>query len=296
MNRRRSSRLYAASMLALPALFAAGSGLAQQGARNVDTSEWSCEFCPFEDGFRADYDVGTTVVSDDSAWFGNATGYDETGTYLNLSGDARYVRDELAVDLRFNELGLDSRAASVGVKQQGTFDVYAAYREQPWREFITTRSIFDVGPSGVLTLPQGWVRAGATGNFSLLDSNLAVRDIESDRNLFDVGGRYLPSQRLSLSADYRHQRRTGNNILGGSYYTVASLLPMPFVYETDEVDLKASYSTDRGSLSLSWYLSDFESGGPGFTFESPFTTPLGAEFATLAQPPDNRFQQVSLTG
>jgi len=296
MNLRLFSPPHPASLLVLASLLATGPGLAQQGGRNVDTSEWACEFCPFEDGYRADYDVGTTVVSDDSAWFGNATGYDETGTYANVSGDASYVRDDLAVNLRLNELGLDSRAASLGVKRQGTFDAYAAYREQPWREFITTRSIFDVGPSGVLTLPQGWVRSGATGGFASLASNLAVRDIESDRNVFEAGGSYLPSSRLSLSADYRHQRRTGNNILGGSYYTVASLLPMPFVYETDEVDFKIGYATDRGSLALSWYLSDFESGGRGFTFESPFSTPAGAEFATLAQPPDNRFQQVSLSG
>ena len=42
----------------------------------VDTSEWACEYCPFEEGYRADFEVGAMNVSDDSAYFGDATGLD----------------------------------------------------------------------------------------------------------------------------------------------------------------------------------------------------------------------------
>ncbi|MEQ9564089.1 MAG: hypothetical protein RLN69_16330, partial [Woeseiaceae bacterium] len=61
------------------ALLVPCSALAQ-----VDTSDWKCKLCPFEEGYRADYEAGATYVSDDSARFGNATGYDEKGGYLNL--------------------------------------------------------------------------------------------------------------------------------------------------------------------------------------------------------------------
>ena len=46
-------------------------------AQTVDTSDWACEYCPFQEGHEGDYEVGATSVSDDSAYFGNATGYYE---------------------------------------------------------------------------------------------------------------------------------------------------------------------------------------------------------------------------
>ena len=272
------------------------AGLQPAAAQSVDTSEWICEFCPFETGYRGDYDVGTTVVSDDSAWFGNATGYDEEGAYLNLSGNGSYVTETLVWDWTADELGLDSRSATAGVRRPGSFEVDFGYSELPRREFITTQTIFQATPSGTLALPDDWTRAGSTQNFVDLEDSLSRRDIESDRSVFEAGGSYLATGRFLLSADFRQQRRTGNNILGGSYFSTASLLPVPFVYETDEVDVAVAWTGDRGSLSASWYLSDFQSGGDAFGWQSPFTTAPGAEFAELAQPPDNRFQQLSLTG
>ncbi len=50
------------------------------GFAQVDTSNWECESCPFDQGYRAELEVGATSVSDDAARFGNYTGYDEKGT------------------------------------------------------------------------------------------------------------------------------------------------------------------------------------------------------------------------
>lgn len=272
------------------------SAASPAGAQAVDTSEWACEFCPFEDGHRAEYDVGSTVVSDDSAWFGNATGYDDEGAYLNLSGNGSYVQDDLVWDWRVDELGLDSRSANLGLRRPGRFGFDIGYRELPRREFITTRTIFEASPPGDLLLPSGWVRAGSTQAFPTLDASLVDHDIESDRSVIQAAADYLPSTRWRLNARFSRQEHEGNNILGGSYFTVASLLPVPFDYQTDEVELEASYATDRGFLSLAWYLSDFSSSGLGFGWETPFNSAPGAEFAELAQPPDNSFQQLSITG
>ena len=51
----------------------------QDGA--FDTSDWLCESCPFEDGYRATLDTGLTSVSDEASRFGNATGLDSDGLF-----------------------------------------------------------------------------------------------------------------------------------------------------------------------------------------------------------------------
>ncbi len=265
-------------------------------AQAVDTSEWTCEFCPFESGHRADYDVGAGNVSDDSAYLNDASGLGEEGVYAIAEGVGTYTNDSHRLQWTAEDLGLDSRFAALEGSRQGTFDYYLSYRELPRREFITTESIFVESGESLLTLPSGWVRAGSTSGFTALDASLVSRDIESDRSVFGVGGRYVLSDRFSFSADYRRQDHDGIGILGGSYFTSSSLLPMPFDYITDEVDLGIRYAFDSGFLSLAWYLSDFENGAGSFGWESPFTTAAGAEFAELAQPPDNSFQQLTLSG
>ncbi len=261
----------------------------------VDTTEWVCEFCPFEDGYRADYALGATSVSEDSAYFGDATGYDEEGVYANLYGNGSFVTDSQRLRWSVADLGLDSRSVALEGGRSGSLDYALTYRELPRRVFDTTTTIFRPA-GGDLALPSGWVRAPSTAGFAALGSSLAGRNIESDRRLFGIGGRYLPTARLSIDAEYRRRERDGVTMLGGSYFTNAALLPAPIDYVTDEVDLGLQYAGDRFSVALGWYLSDFENGQAAFGWQHPFTTAAGAEFAALAQPPDSRFQQLTLSG
>ncbi len=261
----------------------------------VDTSEWVCEFCPFEAGYRGDYDVGVSNVSEDSAYFGDASGYDEKGAYVNLGGRGSLAADDYRMRWQLQDLGLDSRAMALEGGWPGTFDYAIAYREIPRRQFNTTATVFQAG-DGSLALPSGWTRAPATSGFSSLGSSLVPLNIESDRSQFDIGGRYLSGSSWEISADYRRQEQDGNRVLGGSYFTNAALLPVRIDYVTDEVDIGVRYTADRSVLSLAWYLSDFENGQSAFGWQHPFSTVAGAESAALAQPPDSRFQQLMLSG
>ena len=128
-------------------------------AQSVDTSDWVCEYCPFEDGHRGDYAVGASQVSDDSAYFGNATGYDEEGTVANLDGDGSYGGDTYRMRWLAEDLALDSRALELEGSHPGVFDYYLDYSELPYRRFITTQTVFS-GSSAGLTLPSDWVTAG----------------------------------------------------------------------------------------------------------------------------------------
>ena len=145
-----------------------------------------------------------------------------------------------------------------------------------------------------LTLPQGWVNAPTTGGMTALNSNLVPRSVESDRAIFDIGGRYRASQRWSFFADYRRQEKDGLKMYGGSTFTNASILPMPFDYATDEVDLGVRYASKTSFVSLSWYLSEFKNDNLATVWQNPFEPSPGADNLALAQAPDNEFSQISL--
>lgn len=299
-NNRQGSMPQALRRVALAVSLALGASVCTApgtaSAQSVDTSEWVCEFCPFEKGHTADYAIGASNVSDDSAYFDDAAGYGDEGIVANIDGAGSYASDTHRLRWTAEDLGLDSRYAALEGERPGKFGYNVAYREIPRRQFITTNSIFQEAGGSSLALPPGWVRAGSTAGFPALDSSLASRDIESDRSIFELGGNYRLSDAFSFSAELRRQEQDGVDIFGGSHFSTASLLPMPFDYATDEVDIGARYSAGQGYLALGWYLSDFDSDGEAFGWQSPFTTAPGAESSSLAQPPDNRFQQLTLSG
>jgi MtrB/PioB family decaheme-associated outer membrane protein len=240
--------------------------------------------------------LGATSVDEDSAYFGDATGYDEDGVYANVDGNGSYASDGFRLRWAAEDLGLDSRAVGLEGGRPGTFDFNLGYRELPRRQFNTTSTIFARSAGDALSLPSGWVSAGLTNGMTQLDSSLVPLNIESDRSVFELGARFMASDRWRFSADYRRQDRDGLKITGGSSFVQASLLPMPFDYVTDEVDFGVRYSADNGFVALGWYLSDFEDSNASLTWEQPYSfDPLiGNDTFARAQAPDNRLQQISL--
>jgi MtrB/PioB family decaheme-associated outer membrane protein len=262
----------------------------------VDTSDWVCEFCPFESGHRANYAVGVTSVSDDSAFFGDASGYDEEGEYLNIDGDGTYRSEGYQMRWTLEDLALDSRFAEIIGGRQGTYDYHLSYRQIPRRIFDTTATIFEQASADTLAVPSGWVTAPVTSGFTELGSSLVPRNIESDRETAALGGRYLFSDHFRISADFRRQKQDGTDVFAGSYFSQSSLLPRSFEYETDEIDLGIRYANDHGFVTLAYYASLFDNSNSELRWDNPFTSSPGAEQAALAQPPDNSFHQVSLSG
>ncbi len=262
----------------------------------VDTSGWACEFCPFERGHRGHYELGATEVSDDSAYFGDASGYAEEGTYLNVDGKGSYRNDGYQMRWTIEDLGLDSRFAEVSGGRQGRYDYHLAYRQIPRHIFDTTDTIFEQVSADTLALPSGWVTAPLTSGFTELNSSLVSQNIESERKSLAFGGRYMLSDRFRISADFRRQKRDGTDVFAGSYFTQSSLLPRPFDYETNEIDFDIRYAGDNGFMKLAYYASLFDNSNTELRWDNPFTSSPGAEQAALAQPPDNTFHQASLSG
>ena len=279
-------------MLVAPlALLASAAAMAQ-----VDTSEWACESCPFDAGYRAETTAGATNVDEDAARFGNYTGYDEKGTYANLDGHGRYNADGYRLDYTMEDLGLDSRSFDLNVSSGGLFGVDLGYREIPFRRFDTTSTIFNNASSDTLTLPSGWVRGGTTGDMTALSSSLRQTKIGTDRSIVDVGGFYNPRNDLHLFADFRRQSREGIDITSAGTYSQAAFLPRWIDFETDQVDAGVRYQTDRVSLTLAWYGSYFTNSNPSLTWETPYLATPDTSNLRIAREPDNDYQQVSLSG
>jgi MtrB/PioB family decaheme-associated outer membrane protein len=262
----------------------------------VDTSDWACESCPFDAGYRANIEAGATNVSDDAARFGNYTGYDEKGGYGNLDGEGRYSNDGYRVDYVMEDLGLASRAFGLSVGSGGTFEANFGYREIPFRRFDTASTIFVPSASDTLALPSGWVPAGTTGGMTQLSSSLQQRLIGTDRTIVDLGAKWHPKDPLRLFADFRRQTRDGIDITSGSSYTQAAFLPRWIDYETDQLDTGVQYATDTFSVTLAYYGSFFTNKNQSLTWETPFLAPPETATLRMAREPDNEFQQVSLSG
>jgi MtrB/PioB family decaheme-associated outer membrane protein len=282
----------------VPILAAAVSALLAPASQSAppDTSEWKCERCPFVTGHQAEFAAGSTWVSDDAATVGDATGYDEEGAYANADGSGLHAAGNHRLSWLAEDLGLDSRALEISGARPGSFDYRLAYRQLPRHQFDTTSTVFTRTGASLLELPAGWTFAGTTAGFTGLAAGLASQDIESERRTFEAGGRYLPTSRLRLFADFRRQEHDGTRILGGSYFTSASLLPRYFDYQTDQVDAGIRFDAERGHLQLAYYGSFFDSRHDAIRWENPFLSAPGAEQGALAESPDSDFQQLSLTG
>ena len=271
---------------------AAGPALAQR----PDTSNWTCQRCPFRTGHAAEYSAGASYLDDDAAHFGDATGYDEEGGYLEFDAAGSLRDGDRQLRWSVEDLGLDSRALELEGGRQGRHAYSFEYRALPRRQFDTTQTVFSEANPNALKLPNDWVRAGTTAGFSTLERDLFGRDIESDRETVAVGGRFLPTDRAHVFAEYRRTRREGTNVQGAAYYTNASLLPRPFGYTTDELDVGVRLRSERSSISAAYYGSFFNDDSLRLDWENPFTSAVGAERAALARPPDSSFQQVVVSG
>jgi len=266
-----------------------------------DTSNWKCKLCPFEKGSQGNFTGGGSYISDDAAKFGDATGYDEKGGYVNVDSAGSYASDGFRLNWYAEDLGLDSRALEIDGGRQGKYGFHFGYRELPERVFDTTSSVFGLSGIDTLALPGTWVSAPQTSGMTALSSSLSQQNTESDRQIIEFGAKYLPTSRFGMFAEFRQQQKDGVDIFGGSTFTQASQLLRPLDYQTDEIDAGVRYATERGQLTLAYYGSFFENDATGLIWDNPFafdpaTSLPGEDRGRHAQEPDNDFQQVTFSG
>ena len=276
--------------LSAPLLLSAQTKLSAEEPA-VDTSSWSCEYCPEYSGWFGDVLLGVHHVSDDSLKFGDYTGLNEKGGYLLADGELQYFGENgYYTDIFIDDLGLDSRAITLQGGRQGLYDYKLDFSQLPHYVYNNARTPF----SGVdnLVLPGDWVADSRTSGMSSLASSLQPIEMLQERETIGLGFRLIPSSRWQYSIDFSQTTQNGKQLIGGSFLTSSALLPAPVDYKTNQAELKAGFSGEKLQAEFAYYMSVFSNEYSSLTWQSPFPPAVpGGDIGRLALAPDNSFHQ-----
>ncbi len=273
---------------------AAADSAAPGGGASVDTSQWKCKYCAFEEGLSGTLELGAGYVSKDSYKFGEYTGLNEQGGFVIGNASARY-RGEDAVywNVDASSLGLDSRSLGAEAGKQGTYKVYLKYKELPHFISDSVQTPFAGSGSNSLTLPSGWVQAGTTGGMTALGSSLHRYDLDTKRTRLSVGASLIPAPQWQYAINFRHATKEGAQRIAGAFsISTSAQLVEPVDYETDQLDVSASYAGRKWQAMFGYYASVFSDKNTSLTWQNPYTPVGGAATGQLALPPDNQFHQL----
>jgi MtrB/PioB family decaheme-associated outer membrane protein len=291
MNGNRTLQVFVAALLG--AGTAVGPvALAQE---MPDFEQWQCRFCPFPEK-GVDGNVGASVlhVSEDSARFGDYTGLDEDGAYVNADADLIYrAGGGYAVAVEARNLGLDSRSIELSAGHQGSWVVDLSWDELPRRLDDSVRTVYSGLGSSTLSLPTGWVRGNFTSDLAALDANLRDFTLGWDRQTAGLGFEFVQSERLRYEADWTRQTKQGRGLTWGNFLGVAQDLVKPLDYQTDQVDAALIYAGAGWNVRVGYYGSFFSNKDTALTWDNPFN---GPDRGRMAMAPDNRYHQGQLSG
>lgn len=296
-----SRQLFALTVLSAQVAAAVAADVTGGNQAPVDTSQWKCKFCAFQEGWSGNLDLGLGYVSRDSFKFGEYTGLNEQGGFPVGNGDARFRgEDARFLNIDASNLGLDSRAVRAEGGKQGRYELFLDYKELP--HFISDSAVTPfLGTGGnTLTLPAGWTAAGSTGSMVDLPGSLHEVDLETKRKRLGLGVTLIPATDWKYGVTVRHETKEGTQRFAGTFLTTSSAqLVMPVDYETDQIEAFASYTGKALQARFAYYVSNFRNGNDSLTWTDPFTpAPFAPPFTTgattgqLALPPDNQFHQI----
>lgn len=260
----------------------------------VDTSQWACKFCAFEEGFSGTVDLGLGNVSEDSFKFGEYNGLHEKGVFL-LGDAALRARGEDANywNVDASNLGLDTRSLGVEGGKQGTYKLIFKYDELP--HYISDSAVTPFLGSGTdtLTLPGTWVPAISTAGMTDLATSLQPVDLETKRKRLGLGVSLGSVRDWEFALNVRHETKEGTQRIAGTFFLNAAQLVQPVDYVTDQVDVSASYIGSKWQARLAYYGSTFSNNNTSLTWDNPYTSTPGVDDrGQLALAPDNAFHQI----
>jgi MtrB/PioB family decaheme-associated outer membrane protein len=270
-------------------------------AASVDTSQWTCEKCPYPKDARSalvqgSVEGGLALVKGRTPTFGDYNGLDRDKAHLILGGDISYRGGNgYYADAQAAELGTDTRSLSASSGREGIYGLQLRYGEIPRRFAEGARTPFGGIGGNRLSLPAGF--AAATPAAMPLAATLQLADLGLKATQLDLGAKFVGHGPWTFRADVSRFTREGTRPGYGSFFSTAAQLPLGVDEATDQLQLSASYRAAQWQLSLSYLLSRYGNTFDGLSWDNPFTPVVaGATRGQTALAPDNQFQQVMASG
>jgi MtrB/PioB family decaheme-associated outer membrane protein len=264
---------------------------------------------PLATRWQTDYSgvlqLGLGYIGDDNFMFGQYNGLHEKGPTVigNLQwNDFRSGDNYWQVSL--SDLGLDTREGELvwGIAER--LKLKLGFDSQIQVRNDTGRTPFR--GSDQLTLPENWVSASYTGDFTGLDSALQTFDRQLDRKRYSFGLEANLAEHWQLSSNLSYEDKEGRADVGGAIYIDAAsgdaaLLPAPVDYSTTEFDLGLSFEGKSLYLHGKVAYSDFDNQQSLLSWQNPYSSfgpsvayPAGTGGLGLA--PDNTLLSGRLSG
>jgi MtrB/PioB family decaheme-associated outer membrane protein len=258
--------------------------LSVPNSRDADLSRWE----------ENQVEVGALGVSESSYKFGEWTGLRRDGAYgivnfnwlsRNLNGDSSYWR---AYGSSLN------RRLSLGLGNQGRFDLSFDYQQVPHFETESARFLHEGLGGTNLTLPAGFTRfASPVAAGPGLLPRLNGFAIGQQRDIYRAGLGAAFSSAWDFKVNYREDRRDGNKITGAAISGFnATLMPYPLDEKTQQAEALLSYAQGPTQLQFGYYYSAYTNDVRSLTWQNPYNT-ANAPLGSMSLSPSNEFHQVN---
>jgi len=259
-------------------------------------------------------------VDNNSAKFGEYNGLSghNSGVYpnasFNIRGGGAYTNNEQGDTNRWSvtgdNLGLTTRSAGAEVSNQGTWSLGVGFDQLQHNTAPGYMTPYQGNMGGnSFTLPsnlQGNITS--TTNTNTLNS-LGPMGVSTTRNNTTVKGQAIVDKDLNFTFEYNNLSQSGAKLqamagagwaaYSNGYSQNISILPTPFSYQTDTVNLAANWKSENAHLTTSYFGSFFQNANQSVSWQ-PFSTastgtnPSPTQQMSLA--PSNAFNQLNVAG
>lgn len=266
----------------------------------IDKSKWQCKFCPdnAEELWYSEIDIGLGYVSNESFKFGEYSGLNDDGAFLQLDIDLMY-RDEDAnyFDIQADNLGLDSHRIDLEGGKQGGYKIYATLDQITKSNLDTARTPYSGTTSQ--SLSDNWITAANTAAMTGLLTDLRDINFNTERRRVSVGGNIIQDSHWNYTVNVDHQTKQGQTpfaaAIGSTFAdTRSAIIAKPIDYITDRFELAANYKHNDLNGQFLFITSTFKNENAALNWQNAFSTGAGAGQSSLE--PDNEMLQLMTHG
>ncbi len=207
-------------------------------------------------------------------------------------------------------LGLESRQLGGNLGTQGQYGLKAEYQGIPHYLSDSAKFIYDGLGGSDLVLPSSFpgINGQPPANAATLADYQRQYDVKQRRDIYKISGNLFFGGSLEALVNYRYDKRDGTNMTGLTFGAGsdprAVFVPYPVDDNTQQVEAKLRWTTDKAQLEAGYYYSRYSNSTGDFTWQNAYMNP-GSWDASAGFPggygrtslmPDNDYHQFRLSG